>query len=187
MGVTWLLFYFPGSRELFGGFPILYVNLERKWKISISGSINNFLTDISEKNTFSLLFKYWFRDKFEEVEGKRWYVKRITDERFAVDEELLDDIKRVFEERFYKKIEKEKAKTIERIKKQKVEPATDKQMKYARKLYKKVYGEAKGFDDKPYSKHDMVLIIGDLVERVDNMEEDNCGECAVLELSDFRK
>ena len=49
--------------------------------------------------------------------------------------------------------------------------ATDEQMKYARKLYKKVYGEAKGFDDKEYSKHDMVLIIGDLVDRLDNMEQ----------------
>lgn len=147
------------------------MNLERKWKLSISGSINNFLTDISENNTFSLLFKDWSRDKFEEVDGKLHYVKRITEERFNVDEELLDDIKRVFEKRFYKKIEKEKTKTIERIKKQKVEPATDEQMKYARKLYKKVYGEAKGFDDKEYSKHDMVLIIGDLVDRLDNMEQ----------------
>jgi hypothetical protein len=31
-----------------------------------------------------------------------------------------------------------------------VEPAADKQMKYVKKLYKKVYGEAKGFDDKGY-------------------------------------
>lgn len=166
---------------------MLYVDLERRWKLSISGSINNFLNDISEDNTFNSLFKYWFSDKFEEADGKLQYVKRMTDERFDVDEELLDDIKRVFEERFYKKIEKEKAKTIEQIKKQKVEPATDKQMKYARKLYKNVYGEAKGFDDKEYSKHDMVLIIGDLVDRLDNMEQENCEECEVLELSDFRK
>ncbi len=163
------------------------MNLERKWKLSISGSINKFLTDISENNTFYLLFTYWSRDKFEKVEGKLWYVKRITDERFDVDEELLDDIKRVFEERFYKKIEKEKAKNIELIKKQKVEPATDKQMKYARNIYKKVYGETKGFDDKEYSKHEMVLIIGALVERVGNMEEDNCEECEIIEFSNFRK
>ncbi|MBW9150385.1 hypothetical protein K2F40_15605 [Clostridium sp. CM028] len=166
---------------------MLYVNLERKWKLSVSGSITNFLNDISENNTFSSLFKYWFNDKFEEEEGKLWYLKRMTDERFDVDEELLNDIKRVFEERFYKKIEKEKAKIIEQIKKQKVETATDKQMKYARKLYIKVYGEVKEFDDKEYSKHEMILIIGDLVYRVDNMEQGDCGEGKILELSDFRK
>ena len=63
----------------------------------------------------------------------------------------------------------------------------DKQLKYAKKLYKTVYGEVKGFDDKAYSKHEMVLIIGDLVERLDKIKEDNCEECDVLELSDFRK
>ncbi|MBW9154613.1 hypothetical protein [Clostridium estertheticum] len=166
---------------------MLYADLERKWKLSISGSINNFLNDISEDNTFIALYKYWFSDKFENVEGQLQYVKRITDERFDVDEELLDDIKKVFEERVYKKIEKEKSKTIERIKKQKVQPATDKQMKYARKLYIKVYEEEKGFDDKDYSKYEMILIIEDLVKRVGKMQKENCEECVVVELSDFRK
>ena len=166
---------------------MLYKDLEQHWKLSISGSMTTKLKGISEDEDFDSVFDCWYKDKFEEVEGNLQFVKRITDERFDVDEELLQDIKKVFGERYLKKIDKLNCNTVERVKKQKVEPATDKQMKYARKLYKKVYGEAKGFDDKEYSKHEMVLIIGDLVERVDKMQQEKSAECHVVELSDFRK
>ncbi|MBU3217427.1 hypothetical protein LL033_25960 (plasmid) [Clostridium estertheticum] len=166
---------------------MFYVDLEQKWKLSISGSITTSLKGISEDDVFDSVFNYWFKDKFEDVEGKLQYVKRITNERFDVDGELLDDIKKVFEERYVKKIAKLKGNAVERVKKQKTEPATDKQLKYAKKLYKKVYGTAKGFDDREYSKHEMVVMIGALVERLDNMEEEDRGESTVLELSDFRK
>ena len=185
MGVTWIPFFV--SRMYIGGLTMLYMDLEQKWKLSISGSLTTALKAISEDAAFSTVFDYWYKDKFEEVDGQLQYVKIITDERLDIDEELLEDIKKVFEERYFKKIDKLKSNTVERVKKQKVEPATDKQLKYAKKLYKKVYGEAKGFDDKEYSKHEMVLIIGDLVERLDNMVEEDRGEFAVLELSDFRK
>ncbi|MBZ9637721.1 hypothetical protein [Clostridium sp. FP1] len=165
---------------------MFYKDLEQRWKLSISGSMTNTLKGISEDDAFGAVFDYWYTDKFEMNDGKLQFVKRITDERFDIDEELLEDIKKVFEERYLKKIDKLKGNTVERVKKQKVEPATDKQLKYARKLYKKVYGGVKGFDDKEYSKHEMVLIIGDLVERVDKMEEDNRGEFEVMELSNFR-
>ncbi|GCD13243.1 hypothetical protein [Clostridium tagluense] len=166
---------------------MLYKDLEQRWKLSISGSMTTKLKGISEDEDFDSVFDSWYTDKFEMNDGKLQFVKRITDERFDVDEELLEDIKKVFEERYLKKIDKLKGNTVERLKKQKVQPATDKQMKYAKNLYKKVYGEAKGFDDKEYSKHEMVLIIGELVEMVDNMKEENRGECAVVELSNFRK
>jgi hypothetical protein len=166
---------------------MLYKALEQKWKLSISGSMTTTLKGISEHEVFDSVFDYWYKDKFEIIEGKLQYVKIITDERFDVDDELLLDIKTVFEERYHKKIDKVKRTTVERVKKQKVEPATDKQLKYAKKLYIKVNGEAKGFDDKEYSKHEMVLIIGDLVKRLDNMVKEDRGECEVLELSDFRK
>ncbi|MCB2356894.1 hypothetical protein [Clostridium estertheticum] len=166
---------------------MLYIDLEQKWKLSISGSMTNLLKGISEDEVFDSVFDYWFKDKFEEVEGKLQYVKRITDERFDVDDELLADIKKVFEERYVKKIAKLNGNAVERVKKQKTEPATDKQLKYVKKLYKKAHGEANGFDDREYSKHEMVVIIGELVERLDNIEEDDRGESSVLELSDFRK
>ncbi|MBZ9626024.1 hypothetical protein G9F71_024780 [Clostridium sp. FP2] len=142
---------------------MLYKDLEQRWKLSISGSMTTTLKGISEDEDFDSVFDSWYRNKFQKAEGKLQFVKRITDERFDVDEDLLEDIKKVFKERYLKKIDKLKGNAAERVKKQKVEPVTDKQMKYARKLYKKVYGEAKGFDDKAYSKHEMVLIIGDLV------------------------
>ncbi|MCB2313246.1 hypothetical protein LGL55_18435 [Clostridium tagluense] len=166
---------------------MLYVDLEQRWKLSISGSMTNTLKGISEDEAFDSVFDYWYTDKFEENDGKLQFVKRITDERFYVDEELLVDIKKVFGERYLKKIEKLKGNTVERVKKQKVQPATDKQMKYAKKLYKNVYGEAKGFDDKEYSNHEMVLIIGDLVESMDKMQQEESSQCHVVELSDFRK
>ncbi|MBZ9618538.1 hypothetical protein [Clostridium estertheticum] len=166
---------------------MLYVDLEQTWKLSISGSMTTSLKGISEDEVLHSVFDYWFKDKFEEVEGKLQYVKRITNERFDVDDELLDDIKKVFEERFVKKIEKLKGNAVERVKKQKTEPATDKQLKYAKKLYIKVYEEEKGFDDKDYSKYEMILIIEDLVKRVGKMQEEDRGESSVLELSDFRK
>ena len=166
---------------------MVYMDLEQKWKLSISGSMTNTLKGISEDEGFAFVFDYWYIGKFEDVEGKLQYVKRITDERLDVGKELLEDIKKVFQERYLKKINKLKVNTVERVKKQKAEPATDKQLKYAKKLYKEVYGEVKGFDDKAYSKHEMVLIIGALVERLDNMEQENCEECEVIELSDFRK
>ena len=150
---------------------MFYVDLEQKWKLSISGSMTTALKGISEDAALGDVFNYWYKDKFEEVEGKLQYVKIITDERLDIDEELLEDIKKVFEERYHKKIDKLKVNTVERVKKQKVEPATDKQLKYAKKLYIKVNGEAKGFDDKEYSKHEMVLIIGDLVERLDGVRQ----------------
>ncbi|MCB2309189.1 hypothetical protein LGL08_21725 [Clostridium estertheticum] len=166
---------------------MLYVDLEQKWKLSVSGSITTALKGISEDEVFDSIFDYWFKDKFEENDGKLQYVKRITNERFDVDDELLDDIKKVFEERYVKKIAKLKGNAVERVKKQKTEPATDKQLKYAKKLYKKAYGMAQGFDDREYSKHEMVVMIGELVERLDSMEEEDHGESTVLELSDFRK
>ncbi|MBU3146972.1 hypothetical protein KPL47_22850 [Clostridium estertheticum] len=166
---------------------MLYVALEQKWKLSISGSMTTSLKAISEDDVFDSVFDYWFKDKFEENDGKLQYVKRITNERFDVDDELLADIKKVFEERYVKKIAKLKGNAVERVKKQKTEPATDKQLKYAKKLYKRAHGEVNGFDDREYSKHEMVVIIGELVERLDNMEEEDRGESAVLELSDFRK
>ncbi|MFT5875649.1 MAG: hypothetical protein ACI8WT_004643 [Clostridium sp.] len=165
---------------------MLYVDLEQKWKLSISGSMTNMLKGISEDEVFDSVFDYWFEDKFEENDGKLQYVKRITDERFEVDDEFLDDIKKVFKERYVKKIAKLKGNTVERVKKQKTEPATDKQLKYAKKLYKEAYGKANGFDDKEYSKHEMVVIIGALVERLDNMEQEDLRGGTVLELSDFR-
>ncbi|MBU3102256.1 hypothetical protein KPL44_23745 [Clostridium sp. DSM 17811] len=166
---------------------MLYVDLEQKWKLSISGSITTALKGISEDEVFDSVVDYWFKDKFEDVEGTLQYVKRITDERFDVENELLEDIKKVFEERYVKKLAKLKSNAVERVKKQKMEPATDKQLKYAKKLYKKAHGKANGFDDREYSKHEMVVIIGDLVKRLDNMEEEDLGESTVLELSDFRK
>lgn len=166
---------------------MLYKDLEQKWKLSISGSMTNTLKGISETESFDSVFDYWYTDKFETVDGKLQFVKRITDERFDIDDELLLDIRTVFEERYHKKIDKLKVTTVERVKKQKVEPATDKQLKYAKKLYIKVNGGAKGFDDREYSKHEMALIIGDLVERVDNMEQEKSAECEVVELSNFRK
>ncbi|MBZ9618521.1 hypothetical protein [Clostridium estertheticum] len=166
---------------------MLYVDLEQTWKLSISGSMTTSLKGISEDEFFDSVFNSWFNDKFKEVEGKLQYVKRITDERFDVDDELLCDIKKVFKGRYVKKIAKLKGNTVERVKKQKTEPATDKQLKYAKKLYKKAYGKVNGFDDREYSKHEMVVMIGDLVERLDNTEEEDCGESEVLELSDFRK
>ncbi|MCB2362361.1 hypothetical protein [Clostridium estertheticum] len=166
---------------------MLYVDLEQKWKLSISGSMTTALKGISEDEVFDSVFDYWFKDKFEKLEEKLQYVKRITNERFDVDDELLADIKKVFEERYVKKIAKLKGNAVERVKKQKTEPATDKQLKYAKKLYKKAHGEVKGFDDREYSKHEMVVIIGDLVERLDNIEEEDSCESSVLELSDFRK
>ncbi|MCB2342936.1 hypothetical protein [Clostridium estertheticum] len=166
---------------------MLYVDLEQTWKLSISGSMTTALKGISEDEVLHSVFDYWFKDKFEEAEGKLQYIKRITNERFDVDDELLDDIKKVFEERFVKKIEKLKGNAVERVKKQKTEPATDKQLKYAKKLYIKVYEEEKGFDDKDYSKYEMILIIEDLVKRVGKIQEEDRGESSVLELSDFRK
>ncbi|MPQ33945.1 hypothetical protein E4V42_21325 [Clostridium estertheticum] len=166
---------------------MLYVDLEQKWKLSISGSITTMLKGISEDEVFDSVFDSWFKDKFEENDGNLQYIKRITNERFDVDDELLEDIKKAFEERYVKKIAKLKGNAVERVKKQKTEPATDKQMKYARKLYIKVYEEEKGFDDKNYSKYEMILIIEDLVKRVGKMQEEDRGESSVLELSDFRK
>ncbi|MCB2361953.1 hypothetical protein [Clostridium estertheticum] len=163
------------------------MDLEQKWKLSISGSMTTALKGISEDEVFDSVFDYWVKDKFEGVEGKLQYVKRITDERFDVDAVLLEDIKKVFEERYVKKLVKLNGNAVERVKKQKTEPATDKQLKYAKKLYKKAHGTAKGFDDREYSKHEMVVMIGELVERLDNMEEEDHGESTVLELSDFRK
>lgn len=48
--------------------------------------------------------------------GKLQYVKIITDDRLYVDEGFLEDIKKVFEERYHKKMEKLKANTVERVK-----------------------------------------------------------------------
>ncbi|MBX4262842.1 hypothetical protein [Clostridium estertheticum] len=38
-----------------------------------------------------------------------------------------------------------------------------------------------------FSKYEMGVIIGALVESSDKIKRDNLGECAVLKLSDFRK
>ena len=111
-----------------GGFIMLYMDVEHKWKLSISGSITTALKAISEDDAFASVFDYWYKDKFETVEGKLQYVKIITDERLDIDDELLEDIKKVFEERYLKKIDKLKCNTVERVKKQKVDPATDKRV-----------------------------------------------------------
>jgi hypothetical protein len=78
------------------------------------------LKGISEDEVFDSVFDYWVNDRFENVKGKLQYVKRITDERFDVDEELLNDIKKVFQERYLKKIDKLKDNDAKRVKKQQV-------------------------------------------------------------------
>ena len=113
---------------------MLYIDLAQKWKLSISGSMTNTLKGSSKDEDFDSVFDYWYTDKFEEIEEKIQYVKRITDGKLDVDEELLEDIKKVFKERYIKKINKLKVNMVESVKKQKVEPATDKQLKYAKKL-----------------------------------------------------
>ena len=149
---------------------MVFNDLDKAWRLSISGSISNFLKGIGADCILEDTFEHWYGDKFTEENGTREYVKIITDDRLVVDDELLEDIKEIFKDRFYKKIEKVKVKDAERVERQKVEKATEKQLKYARNLYEKVHGKENNFDDKEYSKLEMVEIIGELVEKFNKIK-----------------
>lgn len=162
---------------------MLLKGLDRMWKLSISGSINSKLRSISEDVVFEEIFDDWYEDKFEKVDGKIQYIKIRTDERLNVDAELLEDLKNVFQERFNRRVNKVKVKNVERVNRQKKEPATDKQIKYARKLYKKVYKEEKSFDDREYTKYEMI----EPIEKTYTISSGEEHDFKVIEFNKYKK
>jgi len=65
---------------------MLFKDVEHRWKLSIRGSITHRLKNITADTVFEEIFNSWYKDKFEEVEGKLQYVKIITDERLDIDD-----------------------------------------------------------------------------------------------------
>lgn len=97
-----------------------------------------------------------------EEDGKRYYLnKGIALKDYEIDEELLQDLKELFEDRLIKNRDKIN-------KKLNSEKATDKQVAYANKLYKRLNGKVGAYKVDEYSKSDMAQIIDKLQSELNN-------------------
>lgn len=142
---------------------IKYLALETGYKKKISGSITlHFKYNVDYKNYESItskeLFDSWLDSCTDIEDGKRYYINRGTVLKdYEIDEELLQDLKELFENRLIKNIDNIN-------KKLNTEKATDKQIAYANKLYKKLNGKEGNYKADNYNKAEIGKAIEKLLE-----------------------
>ncbi len=149
---------------------MLLKELKEFTRKSINGSITNYISrNVRITDNFKDSFNDWYGIKFyKDDNGKEFvYFPFADDESFEVDRELLKELKTIFKERFNKRIIKLKEQEESIPERQKGEPPTDKQLRYAKRLFFKLHGIKNNFDDREYSKKEMVDIIQDLNSRLD--------------------
>ncbi|MPQ43629.1 hypothetical protein [Clostridium tarantellae] len=158
---------------------IKYLDLDSNYKRKLSGSINNFIkSSISYNNYKSIkttdIYKEWLDCSTELEDSIRYYLNkgRISKE-FALDNELLQDIEALFKVR----LEKSVANLQKKID---TEMATEKQINYANKLYKKINGTDGPYKLETYTKAEISVIIQDLLTP-------NKGTAKVIDFLSYKK
>lgn len=142
---------------------IIYLDLETGYKKKLNGSISlHFKYNVDYNNYQSItsieLFDSWIDSCTSIEEGKRYYINRGTILKgYEIDEELLQDLKELFESRLIKNI-------ANINKKLNTEKATDKQIAYVNKLYKKLNGEDGKYKAEDYTKAEIGKLIEKLLE-----------------------
>lgn len=159
-----------------------YADLEKGLKAKVNGSISSMLRsnydsfeeiykDFLDRKIFATSEGFYYNEKpykeYDENDKEIPYLK----EEYKLDMEFLKDVKKIIQERFEKKIKVDKEKEQDFEDYMKISKATDKQKKYASKLYKQVYGKKKEFDDKEYSMQEMSDIIQDLLRTISGMSK----------------
>lgn len=149
---------------------IKYLDLDLKLKQKLSGSISNYfkvyVTYLNyNKVTAEETFQGWLYSCTDMVDNKRYYRNKselIIDH--ELDTELLQDLKEIFGKRLHSKVERMHNKSTS-------EKATEKQIKYANKLYNKIYGEAGTYKNDNYTKDEIGKIIDNLKKVEDDLRE----------------
>lgn len=159
-----------------------YRDLEKNFKAKLNGTLSSMLrgttydlasevyADFLDRKIFSTDIGIYYTEKpskeYDE-DGKEILDLKLE---YKLDEEFLEDIKEVIIERFNKKskvvTEKKEKKEKDFDDYMKSNKATDKQKRYASKLYKQLYGEKKVFDDKEYTMKEMSDTIQDLLHKI---------------------
>ncbi|EHK2346903.1 hypothetical protein P5F65_13565 [Clostridium perfringens] len=147
-----------------------FLDLEKKYKMKLSGSIGlqlkyNLNFDNYKIITAKEIFEDWILCCTDKEEGKIYYLnKGVILKDYELDNELLQDIGEIFEVR----LEQMKERLINKLSNEK---ATDKQIKFANKLYKKIYGVFAPDEIKNYNKGKINNLINELKEKYKNNEE----------------
>ena len=159
-----------------------YTDLEKSLKSKVNGSISSMLRsnyasfeevykDFLDRKIFATGEGFYYNEKPSKDYDENDKVILDLKEEYKLDLEFLKDIKRIIQERFEKKIQVNKEKERNFDEYMKSSKATDKQKKYASKLYKRVYGKEKEFNDKEYSMQEMSDIIQDLLGEISAMSK----------------
>ncbi|MEJ8554629.1 hypothetical protein [Tepidibacter sp. Z1-5] len=156
-----------------------YIDLPKGLKTRVNGTLSHMLRTDLFKTTDEVydefvenkIFKtkkgiYYNEKPYKEYDEEENEIA-ICKKEYKLDEEFLDDIQKVIAERFEKKKQRDQKSQKEFKKRMKVEKATDKQKKYASKLYNQFYGEKKKFDDKEYTKQEMSDMIQELLSKIE--------------------
>lgn len=157
-----------------------YADLDKGFKAKVNGSLSSMLRgnydsfeevykDFLDRKIFATGEGFYYNEKpFKDYDEHDKVILDLKEE-YKLDLEFLKDIKRIIQERFEKKMDlnKEKERSFEEHMKN--NKATDKQKRYASKLYKQVHGEKKEFSDKEYSMQEMSDIIQDLLRDISGM------------------
>lgn len=170
---------------------MFYIDLPKGLKTRVNGTLSHMFRTDSFKTADEVYDEFVENKIFKTQKGiyynEKPYKEYDEDENeiavckkeYKLDEEFLDDIQKVIDERFEKKKQRDLGSQKEFEKRMKVEKATDKQKKYANKLYNQFYGEKKKFNDREYTKQEMSDMIQELLSKIQN-------ESKVIEI-DFGK
>lgn len=177
-----------------------YKDLDKNLKAKINGTLSSLLRgtsydswdevykDFVDRKIFVSDKGIYYNEKpYKEYDDESGEEIQNLKEEYKLDAEFLDDIKKIIEERFNKRTKVEKVTKEEKEKSfddyMESNKATDKQKRYASRLYKQFYGEKKEFDDKDYSMKEMSDIIQELLGYIEKKRQES--ECRVIEV-DFK-
>ncbi|SHK62234.1 hypothetical protein [Tepidibacter formicigenes] len=159
---------------------MLYIDLSKGLTMKINGTLSAMLRTNSFHSANEVYKEFLDVKIFKTKKGIYYNEKPYKDydkegneivvckKEYKLDEEFLEDIQKIIAQRFEKKKKRDVQSQKEFEKRMKQELATDKQKKYASKLYNQLHGEKKKFDDKDYTKQDMSDIIQDLLSKIEN-------------------
>ena len=135
-------------------------------------NIKNYLIITSEE-----IFDRWLYKRTEVEDGKRYYRHRgkLLKE-YELDKQLLQDLNRLFESRVIRNRNYVNAKLN-------TERATEKQINFANRLYKKLNGEDGNYKEEDYTKAEIGKVIEKLLkeEKAKTIKE----PAKVISLSDY--
>lgn len=144
---------------------IKYLDLDKEFKRKLSGSISLQLKYSVNFNNYKSItadeiFNNWIEISTTELYGDRYYInKGHVIKSFALDDELLQDLREEVIKRLEKMVDKYNKKLT-------TEKATEKQIKYANKLYEKIHGQEGTYKAEEYTKEEIGIIINKLLEEV---------------------